>query len=92
MFYVYVLRSVKDRELYIGYTDDLRFRLKLHTEGKVKSTKHRRPLELIYYEAYLEKADAKGRELFLKSGSGHKFIRKQLAHYFRKLPEEKISG
>jgi hypothetical protein len=41
---------------------------------------------LIYYEAYVEAADARGREMFLKSGSGRKFLVKQLAHYFQKHP------
>jgi hypothetical protein len=42
----------------------------------------RRPLELIYCEAYLGARDAKARELFLKSGSGKRYIRTQLSHYF----------
>lgn len=80
--YVYVLRSAKDGNLYTGYTSDLRARLADHTAGKARTTRHRRPLHLIYYEAYLLPNDAKARELFLKSGSGKRFIRKQLSHYF----------
>jgi len=52
MYFVYILQSRKDNKLYIGYTEDLRVRFSLHTNGKVASTKNRRPLELIYYEAY----------------------------------------
>jgi putative endonuclease len=58
MFYVYILHSQKDSKLYTGYTNDIRRRLAEHNGGKVESTKSRRPLQLIYYEAYLEKADA----------------------------------
>jgi putative endonuclease len=80
--YVYVLRSAKDRNLYTGYTTDLRKRVADHTAGKARTTRDRRPLHLIYYEAYLLPKDAKAREVFLKSGTGKRFIRKQLSHYF----------
>lgn len=52
MFYVYVLESKKDKKLYIGSMSNLKRRFNEHSEGKVKSTSYRRPLELIYYEAY----------------------------------------
>ena len=81
---VYVLHSLKDFNLYIGYTIDLKKRYYLHQNGKVISTKHRLPIKLIYYESYTDKTDAKKREIFLKSGSGHRFIKKQLANYFNK--------
>jgi len=80
MHYVYVLRSAKDGNLYTGYTTDLRQRVADHTAGKASSTRDRRPLQLIYYEAYLLPKDAKARERFVKSGSGKRFIRKQLRH------------
>ena len=80
--YVYILRSLKDRNLYTGYTTDLRQRLADHAAGKAPATRDRRPLQLIYYEAYLLPKDAKAREVFLKSGSGKRYIRKQLNHYF----------
>ena len=86
MFYVYVLQSVKDDGLYIGYSAALRKRLVQHKTGTAFATSYRAPWKLIYYEAYLEAADAKGREVFLKSGSGRKFLMKQLTHYFQKHP------
>jgi putative endonuclease len=86
MFYVYVLHSDKDEGLYIGYTGNLRKRLAEHNAGAAFATSYRGPWRLIYYEAYREAADAKGREKFLKSGSGRKFLIKQLAHYFRRHP------
>ncbi len=82
MYFVYTLHSKKDGNLYIGYTENLQRRFVEHQEGKVMSTKHRLPIELIYYEAYLNQDDAKGREKFLKSGSGHRFLKKQLVHHF----------
>ena len=52
-FYVYVLFSEKDNKRYTGYTTNLAQRLKSHNEGDVSSTKHRRPLHLIYFEGCL---------------------------------------
>ena len=66
MNYVYVLKSTKDNELYIGSTTDLRRRLREHNEGKAFSTKLRRPFELVYYEAYRGLEDARDREKALK--------------------------
>lgn len=86
MYYVYVLQSQKDGELYTGYTQDLRSRLSEHNNHKNPSTKHRAPFELIYYEAYKNKRDALGREVFLKSGSGKNYIKKQLRYYFENKP------
>jgi len=66
MFYVYILRSVNDKGLYIGYTNDLRRRLQEHNSGENRSTKARRPFELVYYEAYRAREDAERREDMLK--------------------------
>ena len=48
MHYVYVLKSEKDGNMYVGYSADLGERFALHNAGKVKSTKARRPFQLIY--------------------------------------------
>ncbi len=68
MYYVYVLKSQKDGNIYTGFSSNLRLRIQQHVEGKVVSTKYRRPLKLIYYEAYLSEQDAKNREKYLKDG------------------------
>ena len=70
MYYVYVLRSQLDNNLYIGYTTNLRERLQKHQNGEVTSTKFRRPFELIFYEGYKSMKDAKRREGYLKSSKG----------------------
>ena len=81
--FVYVLSSFKDGKLYIGQTDRLpEERFREHQSGGVVSTKNRRPLELVYFEMYKDKRDAIGRELFLKSGSGHRYLKKQLKNFF----------
>ncbi len=66
MFYVYLLKSEVDKKLYIGSTNDLKKRLIEHNEGKVSSTKHRKPFALVYYEAYKIESDARLREKSLK--------------------------
>ena len=63
-FYVYLLESIKFDEIYTGYTDDLRRRIKEHNLGKNFSTKRYKPWKLVYYEACLNEKDAKRRENF----------------------------
>jgi len=82
MYYVYVLKSTRDHKLYTGCTEDLKERLKLHNSGQVPSTEKRYPLELIYYEACIDKQDAFHREKYLKSGYGKRYIKNRLKHYF----------
>lgn len=82
MHYVYVLRSKVDGLFYTGCTGDLRKRFELHNSGKVPSTKDRRPLELIYYEACLNEQDAFRREKYLKTTYGKRYIRVRCRSYF----------
>ena len=82
MFYVYVLLSMKDKNFYVGYTNDLKKRFEQHNKGEVTSTKNRRPLKLVYYEACLNQHDALEREKYLKSTYGKRFIRNRLKNYF----------
>ncbi len=70
MFYVYILKSIKDGKLYVGYTDNLKRRIFEHNNKSSKSTVARTPFKLIYYEAYLSGSDAKHREKMLKKFSG----------------------
>ena len=82
MYYTYVLKSKKDNNLYYGYTKDLARRFEEHQDGKVDSTDYRRPLELIYYEACIDKKDALKREKYFKSYRGSQFLHKRLKSYF----------
>jgi len=82
MFYVYLLECKDDKSWYVGYTDDLRARVKRHNDGTgARTTSLKQNWRIIYYEAYLLKSDALGREKFLKSGSGRIFLKKQLKNY-----------
>ena len=83
MFYVYILISLKDRKFYIGYTGDLKRRLKEHNSGKNISTKSRLPLKLIYYESHLSKADAERREKYFKTTKGKSTLRQMLRESLR---------
>ena len=84
MYYVYILFSKKDKKLYTGFSPDLKARLYKHINGLVKSTKHRRPLVLIYYEAYSDELDARRREIYLKGGKGKEELKIQLKQIFKK--------
>ncbi|MEK9143368.1 MAG: GIY-YIG nuclease family protein [Patescibacteria group bacterium] len=66
MFYLYALLSGQNKDVYIGYCEDLRKRFSEHNSGFVKATKGFRPWKLVYYEAYVAKFDATRREAQLK--------------------------
>ncbi len=78
MFYVNILFSEKDKQLYTGFTPNLKSRFKAHSDGYVKATKYRRPLKIIYYEAYSKELDARRREKYLKGGNGRDALKIQL--------------
>jgi len=81
MYYTYVLRSLKDNRFYTGFTKEQKQRFEQHQKGRVDSTKDRRPLELIYYEACLDQKDATKREKYLKTYNGKMFLKKRLKSY-----------
>jgi putative endonuclease len=78
MYYTYVLISKKDNGLYIGWTDNLKHRLKKHVSGKVLSTRSRLPVKLVYYEACINKSKAIKREKQLKTGFGREYLKKRI--------------
>ena len=81
MYYVYVLRSKRDRNFYVGHTVDLLKRIEYHNKGVVESTRNRIPLELIYYEACIKQKDALHREKYLKTAFGKRYIKNRLKDY-----------
>ena len=70
MFYVYVLKTSKGGQMYIGYTSDLKRRIKEHMSLQSEYTKSRLPIGLVYYEAFASEKDARTRELNLKQFKG----------------------
>lgn len=85
MHYVYVLKSQKDHQFYIGCTGDLKKRFSSHNSGKIYSTRNRKPFILVHYEAFIDKKDAFAREQWLKTGWGHNHLEKILNNYVKNL-------
>ncbi|MFA5842003.1 MAG: GIY-YIG nuclease family protein [Candidatus Paceibacterota bacterium] len=85
MFYIYVLQSsYKEKELYIGYTSDLKKRLGEHNQGLNLSTKRYKPWRIIYYEACLDEGDARRREGYLKTTQGGRLLKRRLKDFLYK--------
>ena len=82
MYYVYVLESQENLDLYKGYTDDLNKRIREHNSGLTESTKNNQPWHLVYCEIFLDKKDAIEREKFLKTGWGRNYLKRVLSNYF----------
>ena len=79
MTYVYILRSLEDRErYYVGSTSDLRSRLKKHNAGDVSHTSKYAPWEIKTYLAFSDEKRAFAFEKYLKSPSGRSFSKKRL--------------
>ncbi len=83
MYFVYILLSLRDKKLYTGFTPNLKKRLLKHQNGLVKATKYRRPLKLIYFEAYTNEIDARKREVYLKGGKGKSELKIQLQNTYK---------
>lgn len=79
MYYVYVIKSLKDDYIYTGHTDNLKKRFNEHNEGEVKSTSKRKPFKLLYYEACNLLEDAIRREKSLKTGFGRAYLKRRLS-------------
>jgi putative endonuclease len=86
MYYVYILLCA-DGQFYTGFSGDLRQRVKCHTDGRVQSTRSRRPVKLVFCEAFLSKADAQRREMYLKSSPVGRACPEGSVGWKRKLPE-----
>lgn len=79
--YVYVLKSISYNFIYVGFTENLRKRYKEHNNKEELSTKHYAPFDLIHYEAYRNKKDAKRREEYFKTTKGKTTLRYMLKEY-----------
>lgn len=78
MYYVYVIKSLKDGKLYVGHTNNLIERFRRHNQGLEKATKNRKPFKIIYYEASNIIEDAARRERSLKTGFGRAYLKRRL--------------
>ena len=75
MFFVYVIKSTLDGRLYKGLTSNLHKRINEHNSGKTKTTKAFKPWKLLYYEEFSTRVEARGREKYLKTGAGRRFLK-----------------
>ncbi len=75
-YFVYAIKSEVDGRIYVGMSEDVERRLSEHNKGKTRSTKGYRPWIKIYQEALPSRADARKREVFLKSGQGKEYLKK----------------
>jgi len=82
MYWVYILEDLKDKKRYIGYTENLKKRLKEHKERKVFSTKYWGNFKVIYVEGCLNKEDATRREKYFKTTGGRRFLARRLRQYY----------
>ncbi len=79
MYYIYILKSLKNSRFYTGSTQSLQKRLDEHNSGKSKATRFNRPFELVYYETAETRAEALSRERYFKTGKGRDEIKAKLA-------------
>lgn len=84
-YYIYVLKSLNKDFIYVGFTSDLRVRLKEHNNKEELSTKHYAPFELIHYEAYKNIRDAKRREKYFKTTKGKTTLKLMLKEYLKSI-------
>ena len=73
-YFVYIIESLKDGTYYVGSTEDLPQRIGRHNQGRSKYTKAKRPWKLLYYEEYLDRADAVNREKQIKRRKSREYI------------------
>ncbi|HBB37242.1 MAG: excinuclease ABC subunit C [Candidatus Moranbacteria bacterium RIFOXYB1_FULL_44_23] len=78
MYYTYVIKSERDKNLYVGFTKDLKKRFEEHNSGLVDATKDRTPFLLVYYEACRDRKKAIRREKYFKTGFGRRFLKNRI--------------
>ena len=78
MYTIYILKSLKDNNLYIGCTSNLGKRLLAHNKGAVRSTKKRRPFKLIFKEEYQNKYQAFNEERYYKTAKGKRELKAKI--------------
>ena len=78
MFFVYIIKSTIDNRLYKGFTTDLERRIKEHNSGKNKSTSPYKPWNLVYFEKFTDRIEARKREKYFKTGIGREYLKNKL--------------
>ncbi|MBI5473437.1 MAG: GIY-YIG nuclease family protein [Ignavibacteriae bacterium] len=78
LWFAYILRSAVDGKRYVGLSDNVERRVAEHNAGHTQSTKSRRPLELLYKEAFPSRREARVREKYFKTAAGRRFLDRML--------------
>jgi putative endonuclease len=80
-YYVYVLRSFKDKQFYVGFTKNLPARVEAHKQGL--GSVHEKPISLAtcLLGGCLNQADATHREKYLKTAWGKRYVKARLRNY-----------
>jgi putative endonuclease len=81
MFYFYVLKFKKNGKLYYGFTENLKRRIMDHKSGNSDFSSRNGPFDLIFYEAYINKDDARAAEKYFKTGHGREVLKEKLQNY-----------
>jgi len=77
MYYIYILKSIKNGFIYVGSTENVENRLFRHNSGKIKSTKAYKPWELVETKSFNTRSEAVKEEIFLKTGQQKELLRKK---------------
>ncbi len=88
MFYTYVIQSCVTGGLYVGFSADLKRRMREHLNGKCFTTSRMGEIELIHYEAYKDQSDARRRELYLKTTQGKRMLKIMLRNSLSKIKKD----
>ena len=83
MYFVYILKSIKNSQLYTGRTDNLHKRLAEHKSGKNRTTNRINPTKLIFFESFSDKRDAIRRERYFKTSKGKSTLKMMLKYSVR---------
>lgn len=75
MWYVYILKSLKDGTYYKGLTNNLERRLSQHNKGECRSTKHKMPMQLLFFRTCTSRLEARKLEKYFKTGQGRDEIK-----------------
>ncbi len=82
-YYIYILQSLVDDSLYIGYTQSIEQRLIQHNAGFSKYTSKKIPWKVVYTETFPSKKEAIIRERFLKRQKNRKFYVSLINNYLK---------
>ena len=83
-FFVYILKSFKNDDIYIGSTENVENRIKLHNLGKVESTRGYRPWQLLEQREFNSRSEAVRQERFLKNHQQKEIIKKKYKEILKK--------